>query len=314
MAHSVSRSTLLAGLLTVAIVTLGAPAFAKKKKAAAPADETPTSEVSNSSDKKPAEPKAQAGDTERPSPIIDPNDTAAEGPKADAEGNVNFAGARVGKGKITVRAAAKEKVKVYLEGRYFGMAPRTITKIPPGDYVVEVVFPNGKSVTKPVSVSGDEESIVQLGAADAAPTVAAEKPMAPELAERRWDMAKMIGIGAGVAVLVGLSLGIWEHSVQGDYNNKLKMPPANQAPAAEQTAYVNALKSLSDKGDHLALGANICYVAGALGLITAVVIGYPAYKARKAERKPASPETNVSFLFAPGPTLGSGSAGLLLQF
>jgi hypothetical protein len=310
MAHSVSRSTLLAGLLASVILAVGTPALAKKKKAAAPAADS-SSDATPTDDSKPAPSAQQAGDTERPSPIIDPNE-APEGPKADAEGNVNFAGTHVGKGKITVRAPAKEKVKVYLEGRYFGVAPRTITKIPSGDYIVEVVFPNGKSVTKPVSVSGDEEAIVQLGAADAAPTVPAEKPMAAETAEKRWTIAEWIGIGSGAAVLVGLGLGIWEHSVQSDYNNLVGMPLDPNDPNGTNRA--NSLKSLSDKGNHLALAANLCYVAAGLGLITAVVIGYPAYKARKAERKPASPETNLSFLFVPGRSLENSTAGLSLQF
>ncbi|MBC8133453.1 MAG: PEGA domain-containing protein, partial [Deltaproteobacteria bacterium] len=178
MAHSVSRSDLFAGLLAAALMAVAAPAVAKKKKAA-PAGE---GEPGLSTSGKAAEGSAQAQDQERPKPILE----EAPGPEADAKGNVNFMGAKTGKGRITVNAPAKEKAKIYLEGRYFGVAPRTINKIPPGDYILEINYPNGKSVTKPVSVSGDEESVVELGgAADfaaAAPTV---KPMAPEKIEKR---------------------------------------------------------------------------------------------------------------------------------
>jgi hypothetical protein len=314
MAHSVSRSTVLAGLIAGAIVALAVPAEAKKKKAE-PTEDTAATDADGSSDKKADSPAAsQAGDTERPKPIIDSGE-AQEGPKADAEGNVAFAGARSGKGKITVQAPAKEKVKVYLEGRYFGLAPRTINKIPSGDYIVEVVFPNGKSLSKPVSVSGDEEATIQVGAADAQPVAPADKPMTADQADKRWGIAKMLGIGAASAVVIGLGLGYWEHTVQNDYNKKVSDGPVSNSNS-DKAAYSAQLDSLSNKGSQIALGANVCYIAGAVALVTAVVIGYPAYKSRNAERKPASPDagTNMSFMFAPSPTLKGGAAGLALTF
>ena len=315
MAHSVSRSTVLAGLIACAIVALAGPAEAKKKKAADPAEDTAAA-TDSEAPKADAPAAQQAGDVERPRPIADTSD-AGEGPKADAEGNVSFAGARSGKGKITVNAPKKEKVKVYLEGRYFGVAPRTINKIPPGDYIVEVVFPNGKSLSKPVSVAGEEEEVVSVGAADAVPVSAADKPMSAEAADKWWTIAKSLGIGAAVVVVAGLGLSFWEHSVQNDYNSKVTQgPPSNSN--SDKANYQAQLDSLANKGDKLALGANICYIAGGVALITAVVIGYPAYKARNSttEQKPVSPETgtNMSFLFAPTPSMKGGTAGLTFSF
>lgn len=316
MAHSLSRSTVLAGLIACAIVTLAGPAEAKKqKKAVEQAEDTPA--ATDGEAPKAAAPAAQqSGDVERPKPIL--GDDAGEGPKADAEGNVSFAGSRSGKGKITVNAPKKEKAKVYLEGRYFGVAPRTINKIPPGDYIVEIVFPNGKSLSKPVSVAGDEEEVVTVGAADAQPAAQGDKPMSTEKAETRWTIAKTLGIGAAVVVVAGLGLGFWEHSVQNDYNNTVSA--GSGSSNSEKAAFQSKLDNLSSKGDHIALGANICYIAGAVALVTAVVIGYPAYKAMHTTNesaKPVSPETpgtNMSFLLAPTPSMKGGTAGLTLTF
>jgi len=317
MAHSVSRSTLLAGLIASAIVALAGPAEAKKKKAVDTTEEAaPAADTEAPGDKKEAPAAQQAGDVERPKPMIGDSDDASEGPKADAEGNVAFAGAKRGKGKITVNAPKKEKVKVYLEGRFFGVAPRTINQIPPGDYIVEVVFPNGKSLSKPVSVAGDEEEVVTVGAADAQPVAPADKPMSTEQADKRWGIAKTLGIGAAAVVVVGLGLSFWEHSVQNDYNNKVSQGPASNSNS-DKAAFQQQLDSIATKGDHLALGANICYIAGGVALATAVIIGYPAYKARNSTTEPAKPPspetgTNMSFLLAPTPHGAAG--GLTFSF
>jgi hypothetical protein len=312
----VSRSTIFAGLIAGAIVALVAvPAEAKKKKAEPTEDAQQASDTEGGEKKADAPAASQAGDTERPKPILDSGEEEA-GPKADEQGNVSFAGARSGKGKITIQAPKKEKVKVYLEGRYFGLAPRTINKIPAGDYIVEIVFPNGKSLSKPVSVSGEEEEVVQVGAADAVPVSPADKPMSTDQADKRWGIAKTLGIGAVAVVVVGLGLSFWEHSVQSDYNKKVNDGPASQSNS-DKANHQAELDSLASKGDKLALGANICYIAGGVALVTAVVVGYPAYKARNnPEQKVSSPEsgTNMSFMFAPTPSLKGGAAGLSFQF
>lgn len=301
MAHSVSRSEVLAGLAAVALLAFSSPALAvKKKKAVDPFDnQTGSAEPGLPTNAK-ADGASQAADQERPKPILEEE---APSPEADERGNVNFGGTRAGKGKIVVKAPAKEKAKVYLEGHYFGVAPRTINKIPPGDYIVEVVYPDGKSVTKPVSVVGDEESLIELGTSEEEVKPVA-KPMAPEQVEKRLRLAKVIGISAIALGVVGGGLGLWEMKTQSDYN---------KTPASDR----QKMMDLQHRGDTLALAANICFVGAAAGLIVAGVVGYPAWKARRAERSSEAPPDvppPMSFYFGPGRTIGSLSTGVVYTF
>ena len=66
-----------------------------------------------------------------------------------------------------MKAAPEQKIKIFLEGRYFGTAPLTIYSVPKGDYIVEAVYSNGKQVSRPVSVGENEETAVDLGGAAA---------------------------------------------------------------------------------------------------------------------------------------------------
>jgi hypothetical protein len=306
MSHSVFRSSLrsslLASVVAVAVLAIGSPALAKKKKAGDADGADASTQPGLPSSGKAADGASQANDQERPKPILD---EGAAGPDADEQGNVSFAGSRVGKGKITVKAPPADKAKVYLEGRYFGIAPRTINKIPPGDYIIEITYPSGQSVTKSVSVIGEEESIVELGGA-AEIVAPQDKPMSAEKAAKRWRIAQIVGIASLATLVVGGGLGVWEYTVQRDYNST----PGDTVASREHA------NSLADKGDKLALAANICYVAGAVGLVAAAVIGYPAYKARKGEQRTESPDSPapLSFIFLPGPTLGSATAGMVYTF
>jgi hypothetical protein len=273
-------------------MAIASPALAKKRP---PVVDVPEGEINGEGGLPKSgrsESAPQAGDQERPKPILEED---AAGPESDEKGNVNFVGNRAG--------------KVYLEGRYFGTAPRTINGVPPGDYIVEITYPNGKSVTRPVAVSGDEESVIEMGGA--ADIVApAEKAMAPEKVEKRLGLAKMVGIGALGLLVVGGGLGIWEYTVQKDYDKKA-------AAGVNGTADQQALDDMASKGDKLALAANICFVGAAVGLIAAGVIGYPAWKARgKSTGRTESPDAPppVSFLLSPGRTLGSVNAGMVYQF
>jgi PEGA domain len=319
MSHSVSRSDLFAALVAAALMAAGGPALAKKKAAPAShsnsdpfeeprapaAEKAAPQKASQGAAEKAAEKAAQAGDQERPKPILE----EAPGPEADEKGNVNFIGKKVGKGKITVNAPVTEKAKVYLEGRYFGTAPRTINGIPPGDYIVEVSYPDGKSVTRPVAVSGEEETVIELGmAADVAGP--AEKPMEPEKVEKRLNLAKMIGIGAVALLVVGGGLAIWEYTVQKDYDKKIASSTGTSAER-QQT------DDLAHKGERLALIANISFGVAAAGLIAAGIIGYPAWKARgKSAGRSETPDAPppMSFIFGPGRTLGSVNAGMVYRF
>lgn len=304
MARPVSFSRLLACILATSVVVVAsAPAFAKKQKPAAPPAASPkpaATEPAADADKKPAEGASQSADQERPKPVIDENQDA---PATDEKGNVNFTGAHAGKGKIVIKGAAKESIKIYLEGRFFGNAPRTITGMPPGDYIVEGVFPDGKSVTKPVSVSGDEEVTVELAPSDAAEGGPKVKLMPLAQAERRWTTAKIIAITSAGILLAGGVFGYLEHTTQQDYDKAVSNGTQAQ------------LDDLKKKGDRYALLANTCFVLTGVGVVAAVLVGYPAYKARKVvDRPPESPDSPVSFLFAPSPRLDGGSANLQFRF
>src|ERR1044071_2660459 len=93
----------------------------------------------------------------------------------------------------------------------------------------------------------------------------------------------MIGVGAIGFAVVGLGLGVYEYTVQRDYNN-LANKGMTDTPTRQK------LDDLAHKGDTLALAANICFVGAAVGLITAGIIGYPAWKAKKARGESGSPE------------------------
>jgi hypothetical protein len=305
MAPTVSFSKLLACMVATTVLVASGTAFAKKQKPAAPAPAATkpaaaATEPAADGDKKPAEGASQSADQERPKPVIDENQ---EAPATDEKGNVNFTGAHAGKGKIVIKGAAKESIKIYLEGRFFGTAPRTITGMPPGDYIVEGVFPDGKSLTKPVSVSGDEEVTVELAPSDAIESGPKEKLMPLAQAERRWTTAKIVAITSAGLLVAGGIFGYLTHTTQQDYDK------------AAVNGTQAQLDDLAKKGNRYSLIANTCFVLTGVGLIAAAVIGYPAYKARKAvDRPPESPDSPVSFLFAPSPLLDGGSASLQLRF
>ena len=269
---------------------------------------------------------SQSQDQERPKPILDEDSGAPtpEAPKADAQGNVNFGSARAGKGKITVKAPPDDKIKVYLEGRYFGAAPRTIQKVPPGDYIIELVLPGGKRVTKAVSVSSDEEAVVEIGGGEVAAAAAAAKaepPMSEEQVNSRWRLAKLVGFaGAGIFV-VGIILGSYGQFVlQKNYDDKFKTPVPPASDTAGRAAREHELEDMASTGGLVMNSANVCFILGAAGIITAAVIGYPAYKARKAAG-PRGPEggnpdrpPSLSFWVAPDRQMSGGMANLALRF
>ena len=155
---------LLAVLFGGATLLSARPALAKKKKSETPTQATDEASppVTSRKDGKPAE---QAGDTEKPKTILD---TSQDAPKTDSLGHVHFGSPNAeGLGRVAVKAAPESKIKIFLEGRYFGTAPLTIYSVPKGDYIVEAVYANGKQVSRPVSVGENEETAVDLGGAQA---------------------------------------------------------------------------------------------------------------------------------------------------
>ena len=134
-------------VLFAVAMTLGTtPAFAKAKKKSAtttaPAEDNELpGEAKPAADEKPA---AQANDEEKPKVMLD---LGQEAPKTDSLGHVHFASPNgEGLGRVTVNAPVTQKVKVFLEGRYFGTAPITIYSVPKGDYIIEALPESGKQI------------------------------------------------------------------------------------------------------------------------------------------------------------------------
>jgi hypothetical protein len=294
----------MAALLLLAAAP-AAEAAAKKKG-------SKTTEQADDTEKPGETPASQSADTERPKPILEEDSGAGapDAPKPDKEGNINFGGAKGAKGRITVKAPEADKVKIYLEGRYFGAAPRTIHKVPAGDYIIELILPGGKRVARPVSVSSDEEALVEVAGADAAAEEKKEAPMTEEQMIKRWKWAKITGIAGASTLVLGGILGIWGGIVvQGQYDDHLR----KVVPPEGLTAWQEERDDLERRGNILVNTANVCFVLGGVGIAAAVWLGYPVWKARKAGvgRKTEGIESTpppVTFMFSPGRTNIAGLA------
>ncbi len=199
---SVWGITLLAVLFGGATLLPARTALAKKKKSAEPTQQTDEASPPAEKSEKPAD---QAGDTEKPKTILD---TSQEAPKTDSLGHVHFASPNAeGLGRVAVKAAPESKIKIFLEGRYFGTAPLTIYSVPKGDYIVEAMYANGKQISKPVSVGENEETAVDLGGA-ALKQASGPGMFDTAMTPGRMTVTKVALIGAGVGVVATLVFGI----------------------------------------------------------------------------------------------------------
>jgi hypothetical protein len=264
MTRSDHRSGILIALLAAGFTLMtAAPASAKKKApaaAAAPAgtdDETP--KTGADADKANEKPSTQAADEEKPKAALN---LEQEAPKTDSLGHVHFASPNgEGLGRVVVNAPATDKVKVFLEGRLFGSAPVTIYSVPKGDYIVEAVYPNGKQVSKPVTVSEGEETAVDLGA----PKAKAEEASnfsGGEMTPGRKTLMYGFLAGAAVGVVVGATFGILTLKAESDYQNT---PMSDQAQ----------LDSLQKTGQRDAAIADVGWVLTAVGLVGAGICALP---------------------------------------
>ena len=271
-------SALVVALPLVALSLLvAAPAFAKKKAAEdAPAAAPAASEAA------PADPKLVP-------------------PTPDTFGRVHF-GPSSGSdlGRVNVKAPAGDNVKIFLEGRFFGTAPITIYSVPKGDYILEGTFPDGKSVSKPVSVLENDEAVIDLTGAHAA----LESPSKggggmfsnKEISESRMTAMKAFAIGGAAALVMGITFGILEKSKESDYKNA----PANQTQ----------LDSISSTGKTYALLANIGFALTFVGAIGAAVCAYPIFVKPSAEKPKAVALSKPIFVVVPTQSGAAGSFAL----
>jgi hypothetical protein len=208
------------------------PALAKKKKA----EPTQATDEASPEDKpKNEKPSEQAGDTEKPKTILD---TSQEAPKTDSLGHVHFASPNAeGLGRVAVKADPVSKIKIFLEGRYFGTAPLTIYSVPKGDYIVEAVYSNGKQVSRPVSVGENEETAVDLGGAAALKAASGPGMFDTEMTPTRMTITKVALIGAGVGVVATLVFGILELKAESDYDKEIPGSAASDDIAKKGRMY-----------------------------------------------------------------------------
>jgi hypothetical protein len=265
------------------------PAFAKKKKAAEPTQAT--DEASPEDKPKNEKPAEQAGDTEKPKTILD---TSQEAPKTDSLGHVHFASPNAeGLGRVAVKAAPEQKIKIFLEGRYFGTAPLTIYSVPKGDYIVEAVYSGGKQVSRPVSVGENEETAVDLGGAAALKASSGPGMFDAEMTPTRMTITK-VALGVAVVGVVGIiAFGLLEHNAESDYEKTSPGTPASD--------------DLASKGRRYAVLTNVSIVTAAVGLVAAGFAGYPLVL------KP-SEKSKTAFIFTPTATPAGGGGAVTVRF
>ena len=286
-----SRATVFALLAAGLTLTIAAPASAKKKSpppssssdSAAGADNEVPKDASD------AKPASQANDTEKPHTILD---TTQEAPKTDSLGHVHFASPNgEGLGRVVVNAPATDKVKVFLEGRLFGTAPLTIYSVPKGDYIVEAQYPNGKEASKPVTVSENEETAVDLGGAKTAKVEGGGDSGSVfgsgEMTPGRKNLMYGFLAGAVVGIAVGTTFGILDIQAENDYKN---------TPAGSQSE----LDAIAQRGQRDANIADVGWVVTAVGLVGAGICALPLIFGGSSEKAPAAPSgTPQAFMFTP---------------
>jgi hypothetical protein len=283
-------------VLCAALLVVGSPAaFAKSKKSAASApaeDSELPDQAKPAADEKPA---PQAADEEKPKAMLD---LTQEAPKTDSLGHVHFSSPNgEGLGRVTVSAPAGDKVQVFLEGRLFGTAPITIYSVPKGDYIVEALYPNGKQISKPVTVNEGQDTTVDLGAPKVQKSSGgySSSQMTPGRRTLMWTAI----IGAGVGLAVGTTFGILELQAENDYQNT----PMDQRAT---------LDSIQKRGQRDATIADVGWVVAAAGAITAAVAALPLIFG--SSEKSGSGGSSSAMLVAP--VVGNGMTGgtLMLRF
>jgi hypothetical protein len=287
-------------LLCAALLVVSSPAaFAKSKKkssaATAPADDNEQPGEAKPANEKPA---SQANDEEKPKTMLD---LGQEAPKQDSLGHVHFASPNgEGLGRVTVSGNAKDNIKVFLEGRLFGTAPITIYSVPKGDYIVEALYGNGKQMSKPVTVSENEETTVDLSGPKAADAGGGSSMFSGgQMTDSRKTWMWTCLIGTGVGLIVGATFGILELQAENDYQHT----PANMQ---------SQLDSIQQRGQRDAEIADVGWVVAAVGAIGAAVFAWPIIFG--PSEKGAAPPAPSSSAMVVAPIAGHGMTGGTLMF
>ena len=282
---------LLAMLFGGATLLSAGPALAKAKKKGGPATQaTDAASPPAEGEQKSEKPADQAGDVEKPKTILD---TSQEAPKTDSLGHVHFGSPNAeGLGRVAVKAAPEQKIKIFLEGRYFGTAPLTIYSVPKGDYIVEAVYSNGKQVSRPVSVGENEETAVDLGGAAALRAASGPGMFDAEMTPTRMTITKVSLVVAAVGVVAAVTFGILELKAESDYDKEVNPM---------------AMDDIAKKGRTYAILTNVGIVTAAVGLVAAGIAGYPLVL------KP-SEKAKTAFIFTPAATPQGAGGALTVRF
>jgi hypothetical protein len=233
-----------------------------------------------------------------------PEPTGPVPPEADANGHVNYGNPQAdGIGRVTVKSKSGDKVQIYLEGRYFGDAPITIYSVPKGDYIVEgTIVSSGKQVSSPVSVSENEEATVELGGGkiETPPDATAATGggvFSGEISHNRKIVLVTSVAVAAVGLVAGVTFGLLEHGAESDYEKA--------SPAA-----TSQLDSIRSRGNRDAALCDVGFGLLGVGIVGAVIAGYPMVTKSNAEKAPDAPAP-TAFL---APIVGRGTTGGALSF
>lgn len=241
--------------------------------------------------------------TQPPPPPASPAPPRLVAPPPDSSGRVPFGALHWGKtppGGVTV-TADRPGVLVFLDGRFFGVAPVSISQVPAGDYIVEATYPDGRTVSRPVSVLEGTEQFVSL-----TPNVVRtpEPPPPAGAARARIRTRTWVVAGAGLAVLAASAVTGWlEIDKQEEYD---KAPLGSAADRKH-------LDDLAQQGRTLALFTNVLVGAGAACLVAAGVMAAMDLRAGPAGEHPAA-EPAVRVGIAAGPDLASWQATAAIRF
>jgi hypothetical protein len=224
-------------------------------------------------------------------------------PPPDTFGRVHFGPSSAPDlGRVSVKAPASDDVKVFLEGRFFGTAPVTIYSVPKGDYIIEGTYPDGKTVSKAVSVLENDEAVADLTGAHAALVQTSNKKggggmfSGKEISEQRQFAMKAFAIGGAAALVLGVTFGVLEMRKESDYRN-------SRGTQAD-------LDNIASSGKTYALLANVGYALAFVGVVGAAVCAYPLFVKPNAEKKTVALAPRPVFVVVPAST-GSGATGAM---
>jgi hypothetical protein len=271
-----SRRQVVSHLIVAASLLAAAPALAKKKAV-----------------------------TEAPPAAAEPTESASSGdpklvpPTPDTFGRVHFGPSSAPDlGRVSVKAPTSDDVKIFLEGRFFGTAPITIYSVPKGDYIIEGTYPDGKTVSKAISVLENDEAVADLTGAHAAVDIKKNQGMfaSKDISESRLFGLKAFAIGGGAALVLGITFGILERMKESDYKNS--------------TGTQAQLDDISNTGKTYALLANVGYALAFVGAVGAAVCAYPLFVKPNAEKKTVAMAPRPLFMIVPASS-GSGATGAM---